>query len=63
LSKVKPQIRINRADLKDLVRDELYGAVREKYHSAKDGKLLLVIPSSEVKELAKRVAARAMVGH
>jgi len=58
------QIRIMRADMKDMIRDELYGAgLKEHGDIALGGKNVICIPVSEVKKIAKRIAKRAMVGH
>jgi len=56
------QIRIMRADMKDMIRDELYGAGLQ-VDIAIDGKRVICIPVSEVKNIAKRIAKRALVGH
>lgn len=62
--KPKPQIRVMRADLKDMIRDELYGAaMATSGEMAVKGKNVLCIEMSEVKKIAKRIAKRATIGH
>jgi hypothetical protein len=53
-TKPKPQVRVMKADLKDMIRDELYAYKTVEF---------VMIPKSEVKELAKRIAKRATIGH
>jgi len=54
--KVHPQVRIMKADLQDMIRDELYAYQKEH-------EIWVVIPIHDVKKLAKRIAMRSMVGH
>ena len=65
--KVKTQIRIMKPDLKDMIRDELYGAgMKEctKIISGDDCVVKVVcIPVSEIKKIAKRIASRSIKGH
>jgi hypothetical protein len=58
LKKVDPEIRVKRRNLKDLIRDEIYGA--NDLEQEKKG--YLVIPIESVKEIAKRIAKRALIG-
>jgi len=61
LTKPKAQIRVMKADLKDLIRDEIYGAASALV-CPPNGKVL-VIPHEAVKRIAKRIANRAVIGH
>lgn len=57
--KIDPQIRIQRRDLKDLIRDEIYGAdVKGNTLGA-----YVIVPKEKVKAIAKKIANRAIVGH
>jgi hypothetical protein len=61
LNKVDSQVRIQRADLKDLIRDEVYGAAIANPANAASS--LLILRKEDVKKLAKRIANRAIIGH
>jgi hypothetical protein len=62
--KVKTQIRIMRPDLLDLIRDTIYGAgLKEAGELSIGGKNVICIPVEDVKEIAKRIAKRAIIGH
>ena len=62
--KDRAQVRVMRADLKDMIRDELYGAgMKEAGEISIKGKNVICIPVAEVKKIAKRIAMRATVGH
>lgn len=50
-----PLVKIARADLKDMIRDELYGWQKNKNK--------VVMPVKKVGALAKRIARRAIIGH
>jgi hypothetical protein len=64
-TKVHTQIRIMKTDLKDLIRDEIYGAALADWPTEMTygGKRILCIPMEEVAGLAKRIAKRAVIGH
>ena len=55
---LKPTIKIRRADMKDMIRDELY-AYQVKWSGAR----LIVIPLEGVKALVENIAKRATIGH
>lgn len=57
--KVDPQVRVQKRDLEDLIRDEIYGAssISPAIHK------IVVLHYKEVAKLAKRIARRAIVGH
>ena len=55
--KVDSQIRVMKRDLKDMIRDELYGAGV----SFEDE--FVCIPKKKVAEIAKHIAKRATIGH
>jgi hypothetical protein len=59
--KIDPEIRVKRRNLKDLIRDEIYGAGVKSEGVAYPGSKL-VIPTSEVAGIAKRIAKRALIG-
>jgi len=64
--KVKTQIRIMKPDLKDMIRDELYGSgIKSCTNIIIDDNLVKVvcIPMSEIKKIAKRIAGRSIRGH
>ena len=62
--KVHPQIRVMRADLKDMIRDEIYGAgLKEVGEINLKGKNVICIPIQDVKKIAKKIAMRATIGH
>jgi len=46
-----------------MIRDELYGAGLQVGDIALGGQKVICIPVSEVKNIAKRIAKRALVGH
>jgi len=49
-------------NLKDIIRDELYGADIQGQSIAIDGRQVLCIPIDEVKNLAKKIVKRADIG-
>lgn len=55
-TKAHPQVRVMKADLMDMIRDELYS------YKLKDDPWI-IMPADHVKKLAKRIAMRSMVGH
>jgi len=63
-TKVHTQVRVMRADLKDMIRDEIYGAgLKEVGEINLKGKNVICIPIADVKKIAKRIAMRATIGH
>jgi len=59
MKKVDSQVRIQLADLKDLIRDEIYGASIEIGADCS----LIAIAKKDIKKLVRRIANRAIVGH
>jgi hypothetical protein len=60
-----------KADLKDMIRDELYGADAKEVSELhmRDGRLcvngkwVICIAIENIREIAKRIAKRATIGH
>jgi hypothetical protein len=61
--KIDPEIRVKRRNLKDLIRDEIYGAYAEEARSMSFGdEPVICIRTKDVAKIAKRIAKRAMIG-
>lgn len=62
--KPSPEIHVRSRNLKDLIRDEIYGAALKKVEGvqAAKGTNIICLEMAEVDKIAKRIAKRAMIG-